>query len=101
MRAAQRLFPPGKRLLTHWNLRDELKADYADKKDGLAKQRTIQRVMERIIAQDIPAVVIDNPDGRLESVHQCRDTFGRERCACGSSAACRAAAWSHRCSARG
>ena len=57
----QRLFPPGKRLLTHWNLRDELKADYADKKDGIAKQRTIQRVMERIIAQDIPAVVIDNP----------------------------------------
>jgi hypothetical protein len=57
----QRLFPPGKRLLTHWNLRDELKADYADKKDGMAKQRTIQRVMERIIAQDIPAIVIDNP----------------------------------------
>ena len=57
----QRLFPPGKRLLTHWNLRDELKADYADKKDGLARQRSIQRVMERIIAQDIPAVVIDNP----------------------------------------
>jgi hypothetical protein len=57
----QRLFPPGKRLLTHWNLRDELKADYADRKDGLAKQRTIQRVMERIVAQDIPAIVIDNP----------------------------------------
>ena len=57
----QRLFPPGKRLLTHWNLRDELKADYADRKDGLAKQRAIQRVMERIVAQDIPAIVIDNP----------------------------------------
>ncbi len=57
----QRLFPAGKRLLTHWNLRDELKADYADSKDGLGKQRTIQRVMERIVAQDIPAVVIDNP----------------------------------------
>jgi len=57
----QRLFPPGKRLLSHWNLRDELKANYADKKDGLAKQRTIQRVMERIVAQDLPAIVIDNP----------------------------------------
>lgn len=56
-----RLFPAGKRLLSHWNLRDELKANYADHKDGLAKQRTIQKVMERIIAQDIPAVVIDNP----------------------------------------
>ena len=26
----QRLFPPKMRLLTHWNLRDEIKADYAD-----------------------------------------------------------------------
>ena len=57
----QRLFPPGKRLLSHWNLRDELKANYADKKQGLAKQRTIQRVMERIVAQEIPAVVINSP----------------------------------------
>jgi hypothetical protein len=57
----QRLFPAGKRLLSHWNLRDELKANYADRKDGLAKQRTIQRVMERIVAQEIPAVVVDNP----------------------------------------
>ena len=56
-----RLFPAGKRLLSHWNLRDELKANYADKKDGLAKQRTIQKVMERIVAQEIPAVVVDNP----------------------------------------
>jgi len=57
----QRLFPAGKRLLSHWNLRDELKANYADGKNGLAKQRSIQRVMERIVAQEIPAVVIDNP----------------------------------------
>ncbi len=57
----KRVFPAGKRLLSHWNLRDELKANYADRKDGLAKQRTIQRVMERIVAQEIPAVVIDNP----------------------------------------
>src|SRR6478736_5899063 len=57
----QRLFPAGKRLLSHWNLRDELKANYSEGKAGLAKQRTIQRVMERIVAQEIPAVVIDNP----------------------------------------
>lgn len=57
----KRLFPAGKRLLSHWNLRDELKANYADRSNGLAKQRTIQKVMERIVAQDIPAVVIDNP----------------------------------------
>ncbi|HXC59502.1 MAG TPA: hypothetical protein VN645_09300 [Steroidobacteraceae bacterium] len=56
-----RLFPAGKRLLSHWNLRDELKANYADKQSGLAKQRAIQKVMERIVTQEIPAVVIDNP----------------------------------------
>ena len=53
-----RLFPKGLRLITHWNLRDELKANYADTKSGLAKQRTIIRVMERIVSQSIPAIVI-------------------------------------------
>jgi len=57
----QRLFPPKMRLLSHWNLRDEIKADYIDTKNGLAKQRMIQQVMERIITQTIPQVVIDNP----------------------------------------
>ena len=57
----QRLFPPKMRLLSHWNLRDEIKADYVDPEKGLAKQRMIQQVMERIITQTIPAVVIDNP----------------------------------------
>ena len=57
----ERLFPPKLRLLSHWNLRDEIKAQYSDPKAGLAKQQMIQRVMERIITQTIPAVVIDNP----------------------------------------
>ena len=57
----QRLFPPKMRLLSHWNLRDEIKADYADQQNGLAKQRTIQQVMERIITQTIPQAVVDNP----------------------------------------
>ena len=57
----QRLFPPKMRLLSHWNLRDEIKADYADSTSGLAKQRTIQQVMERIVTQTIPAVVVNNP----------------------------------------
>jgi len=56
----QRLFPPKLRLLSHWNLRDEIKADYADAQHGLAKQRTIQQVMERIITQTIPEVAINN-----------------------------------------
>ncbi|MEO8702089.1 MAG: hypothetical protein ABI867_18745 [Kofleriaceae bacterium] len=58
--AGERRFPSGKRLITHWNLRDELKANYADK-DGPAKQRTIVMVMERIVSQTIPKAVIDNP----------------------------------------
>ena len=57
-----RLFPPKLRLLTHWNLRDELKADYGDPQTGLAKQRLIQQVMERIVTQTIPEVVINNPN---------------------------------------
>lgn len=56
-----RLFPPKLRLLSHWNLRDEIKADYSDTKEGLAKQRLIQQVMERIVTQTIPAVVVNNP----------------------------------------
>ena len=56
-----RLFPPKMRLLSHWNLRDQIKADYGDAANGLAKQRTIQTVMERIVTQTIPEVVLDNP----------------------------------------
>jgi hypothetical protein len=57
-----RLFPAKMRLLEHWNLRDEIKANYSlDPKVGLPKQRMIQRVMERIVDQSIPEVVVDNP----------------------------------------
>ncbi|MFB3814063.1 MAG: hypothetical protein ACE14L_08115 [Terriglobales bacterium] len=56
----QRLFPPQLRLLSHWNLRDEIKADYLEP-NALAKQRMIQQVMERIVTQTIPQAVIDNP----------------------------------------
>ena len=57
----QRPFPPKMRLLSHWNLRDEIKSDYADSQNGLAKQRMIQQVMERIVTQTIPEAVIDDP----------------------------------------
>jgi len=56
-----RNFPSAKRLISHWNLRDELKANYADKTAGLAKQRTIAKIMERIVTQSIPQAVVDNP----------------------------------------
>jgi hypothetical protein len=57
----RRLFPPQMRLLSHWNLRDEIKADYTDAQNGLAKQRMIQQVMERIVTQTIPAAVVNHP----------------------------------------
>ncbi len=57
----ERLFPEKMRLLSHWNLRDELKANYSLEKVGFEKQRIIQKVMERIVTQTIPESVIDNP----------------------------------------
>ncbi len=57
----KRLFPKGLRLLSHWNLRDELKANYSNKENGIEKQRMIVKVMERIVDQSIPEIVINNP----------------------------------------
>jgi hypothetical protein len=57
----RRLFPEGLKLISHWGLRDELKTHYGSE-EGLARQRLIHRVMERIVAQEIPAAVIDNPE---------------------------------------
>lgn len=55
-----RPFPPELRLITHWGLRDELKSHYGQP-DALLRQRLIASVMGRIVRQEIPAVVIDNP----------------------------------------
>jgi hypothetical protein len=59
--SGERLFPEGMKLLSHWNLRDQIKADYRSGEKALVKQRMIQRVMERIVDQTIPEAVIDNP----------------------------------------
>ncbi len=56
-----RVFPKDKRLISHWNLRDELKAQYANGADGANRQRTIVRLMERIVTQTIPGDVVDAP----------------------------------------
>jgi hypothetical protein len=58
----RKLFPDGMVLLSHWNLRDELKADYADREKGAEKQEMIYKVMERIITQEIPRNIINNPE---------------------------------------
>ena len=54
----QHLFPKEMILLSHWNLRDEIKANYNKGKEGLDKQRTVYEVM--IISQDIPVEVINS-----------------------------------------
>ena len=59
--AGERLFPAGMKLLSHWNLRDEIKANYSEPDNGLEKQRMIQKVMERIVDQSIPQVVVNSP----------------------------------------
>jgi len=56
----RRLFPPKMRLLSHWNLRDQIKADYTEK-DPLPRQRMIARVMEHIVRQTIPQAAVDSP----------------------------------------
>ncbi|MGO9065766.1 MAG: hypothetical protein ACLQIH_13645 [Myxococcaceae bacterium] len=56
-----RPFPKGKRLLSHWNLRDQIKADYAEGPSGLVRQRLLVAAMNRIVTQDIPVAVIDDP----------------------------------------
>lgn len=58
----RQIFPDDMALLSHWNLRDELKADYALGEAGHEKQRMIYQVMKRIISQEIPAKVINSPD---------------------------------------
>ena len=58
----RQLWPDDKVLLSHWNLRDELKALYADKQGGQEKQEMIYRVMQRIVNQSIPARAVNNPD---------------------------------------
>ncbi len=55
-----RPFARGKRLLSHWNLRDEIKAQYAEGAAGLQRQRLLAAAMEHIVDQSIPLQVIDD-----------------------------------------
>lgn len=54
------IFPADMRLLCHWNLRDEIKANYNKGKEGLEKQRMVYEVMKRIISQEIPKEAINS-----------------------------------------
>lgn len=55
-------FPKDMKLISHWGLRDELKANYNGGDEGLLKQKMIYEVMKHIIKQDIPDSII-NKDG--------------------------------------
>lgn len=55
-------FPKDMKLISHWNLRDELKSQYGNQKEGLTKQKMIYDVMKRIVTQEIPESVINNAD---------------------------------------
>ena len=54
-------FPEGMSLLAHWNIRDEIKANYG-LDEGLEKQEMLYKVMLRIINQDIPEEVINTDE---------------------------------------
>lgn len=47
------LFPKGLKLISHWGLRDELKAWYGQP-GGLLRQRLMQQLMLRIVRQELP-----------------------------------------------
>ncbi|HRW24604.1 MAG TPA: hypothetical protein P5298_09345 [Spirochaetia bacterium] len=52
-------FPADKRLLMHWNMRDEIKALYADPA-GLPGQRLLYKAMERVVDGTIPRAFVDS-----------------------------------------
>ena len=58
----RKLFPESMVLLSHWNLRDEIKSNYANIPDNLEKQRMILKVMLNIVEQTIPQKVINNAE---------------------------------------
>jgi len=60
-------FPKDLKLVTHWGIRDELKARYADPA-GLQKQEMIYQLMLRIINQEIPEEVINKNEHEWDPV---------------------------------
>jgi hypothetical protein len=56
---SEKLFPGEMKLISHWGLRDELKANY-NTENGLEKQKIIYEIMRRIISQEIPSEVINS-----------------------------------------
>jgi hypothetical protein len=59
-RSGEKIFDKDLVLLSHWNLRDEIKANYNSSNSGLDRQQTIYEAMKRIISQDIPTQAINS-----------------------------------------
>lgn len=55
-------FPKNIKLISHWNLRDEIKSNYAKHTGSLEKQILLYEVMRRIVLQEIPQDIIDNEE---------------------------------------
>jgi hypothetical protein len=60
--SGERPFPSGSKLISHWGLRDHIKALYHDAKKNLDEQMLLQKVMERVILQEIPQSVINSDE---------------------------------------
>lgn len=71
-------FPTDMKLISHWNLRDEIKANYKIE-GGLSKQQTLFEVMKRIINQEIPKDVINNSELKWNPIsNKVFDLTGKE-----------------------
>jgi len=53
----------GTKLISHWGLRDEIKAAYSDSENGLTKQYIIHGIMKAIIDQSIPTEIMEEQEG--------------------------------------
>lgn len=60
--AGHRRFAPGRRLIAHWLIREQIKAGYA-LPDGLALQRDLAWVMARHIGGEVPRALLDGSAG--------------------------------------
>jgi hypothetical protein len=60
------MFRKDLKLISHWGLRDELRALYSDPQENLKKQMTILQIMERIISQKLPKSFINNNKKKYE-----------------------------------
>lgn len=56
-----KLFPSDLKLISHWNLRDEIKSNYP-RVNGIEKQELLYDLMTKIIKQEVPQKIINNKD---------------------------------------